>query len=110
MIADILEKFAFAPFLGHIPLIHTEHHAAPFLVRVARNRGIQREDSFARIKHQHRDVRHAQLPPSHHHAELFRHQFRFALAADAGGIDEYVLVAVVNDGLVNRVTGGPGHR
>ncbi len=50
------------------------------------------------------------MPARHHHAHLFRHQLGLALAADAGGVDEDVFHAVMQQALIHGIARGAGHR
>ena len=44
--------------------------------------------------------------PRHHHRHLLGHQFRLALAADSGGIDETIGQAITLHELIDRIASG----
>ena len=79
-------------------------------MRVASDGGIARTYALGGVDDQQRHVRGLKMPPRHHHAHLFRHQSRLALAADSCGIDEAQRVALELHHLVDGVARGAGDR
>ena len=55
------DELALVLILRRVPFIHAQDHRAAFFMRVAGDGGVQRQHSFARIHHQQRDIRHAQM-------------------------------------------------
>ena len=91
-----------------VPLVDADDQRAPAFVGVAGDGGVQRHHALGGVQHQQHHVGHADVAARHHHAQLLRHIAGLALAADAGGIDEDVLRAVVRDGLVHGIARGAG--
>ena len=79
-------------------------------MRVTGDGGIAGGDAFDRVDHNHRNVGGFQMFARHHNGQLLGHQFGLALAANAGGIDEAVLLAVAFEDLVDRIARGTGNR
>ncbi len=75
-------------------------------MRIAADVGVQRGDAFGGVDHQQRDVRRLKMLARHHHGELLGHQLGLALAADAGGVDKAVVVALALDHFVHGIARG----
>ena len=108
-VANILLEFVLRAVLQLVPLVDANDQRASAFVGIAGDGGIVGGDAFHRIEHQQHHVRHANVAPRHHHAQLFRHQLGLALAPYAGGVDENVLDAIALHSLIHRVARGAGH-
>ena len=98
-------------FGGHqVPFVDDDDHRAPALVRIAGDGGITGGHAFDRVDDHQRHVGGFQMLARHHDGKLLGHQFGLALAADSGGVDEAVGLAVVLDQFVDRIARGSGNR
>ncbi len=65
-------------------------------------------DAFGGVDHDQRDVGGFQMLARHDHRELLGHQLGLALAADSGGVDEAVGLAVALDQFIDGIARGSG--
>ena len=67
---------------------------------------VKAEHALGRIQHENGDMRHPQVSPGHHDAQLFGHQLRLALASDTSRVDENEVRSAAFDLFVDRVARG----
>ena len=102
-------RFAVGAARGdQVPFVDDEDDAAAAFVGVAADRGVAGCYAICRVDDEECDVGRFKMAARHDDAEFFGHHFGFALAADAGSIDEAELVALEVDDLVDGVTRGSG--
>src|SRR5208283_1895435 len=105
--AALGRRFAVSSFVGYeVPLVNDDDHRAPTLVGVASDGGITGGYAFGRIDHHQRNVGSFEVLACHHHGKLLRHELGFTFAADSGGVDEAVAMAVVFDHFVHGIARG----
>ena len=77
-------------------------------MRVAADGGIRGGYAFGCVDDEQRDVGGFEMAACHDDGELFGHHVGLAFAANACGVDEAVLCAVVLDDFVNGIARGAG--
>ena len=86
-----------------VPFVHDDDHRPAALVGVSRDGGIELTYTFRRIDHQQGNVGGFQVLARHDDGELFRHQVRLALSANAGGINEAETLAIMLHNLIDCI-------
>src|ERR1035437_1064578 len=111
LVADELFELVFllpGLALHLVPLVDTDDERAPALMGVAGDGGVERHNALGAVQHEQHDMRHADVAALHDDAHLLRHVARLALAADARRVDQDILRALVDHGLVHRIARGSG--
>ena len=91
-----------------VPLVHDDDARAPGLVRVARDVRVLRGQPLGGVHDEQRHLRALETLERHDHRELLERLRHLALAPDAGGVDEHVGPALVDERRVHRVARGAG--
>ncbi len=96
-------------FDGEIPFVHHDDDTATGLLGVVGDLRVALGDALFAIDDEERDVSAFETAAGHHDAELFGDERGLAFAADAGGVDEIVEMAVVLDFGVDGIHRGTGN-